>query len=53
MQKERGDRGESKGDTAIVINPEKVYNDPLFFVGDCDVSISMIVRNSSTGSGTD
>lgn len=53
MQKERGERGESKGDTVIAINREKVYNDPLFFVGDCDVSISLIVRNSSIGSGTD
>jgi hypothetical protein len=53
MQKERGERGESKGVTVIVINPEKVYKDPLFFVGNCEASISVIVRNSSIGSGAD
>ncbi len=54
MQKERGEWGESsKGDTVIVINLEKVYKDPLFLVGNCEVSISVIVRNSSIGSGTD
>jgi hypothetical protein len=53
MQKERGERGESKGDIVIVIDPEKVYKDPLFLVGNCKVSISVIVRNSSICSGTD
>jgi hypothetical protein len=52
MQKERGKRGESKGDTVIVINPEKVYKDPLFIVGNCEMSISVIVRNSNIGSCT-
>jgi hypothetical protein len=53
MQKECGKRGEPKGDTVIVINPEKVYKDPLFLVGNCEVRISLIVRNSNIGSGTD
>ena len=53
MQKEHGKRGESKGDTVIVINPEKVYKNPLFLVGNCDMSTSVIVRNSSIGSSTD
>ena len=53
MQKERAERRESNGDTVIIINPEKVYKDPLFLVGNCEVSISMIVGNSSIGSGTD
>ena len=52
-QKECGEQGESKGDTVIVINPEKVYNDSLFLVGNCEASISVIVRNSNIGSGTD
>jgi hypothetical protein len=53
VQKECGERGESKDDTLIVINPEKVYKDPLFLVGNCEVSISVIVRNPNIGSGTD
>lgn len=53
VQKERGERGESKGRIVIVINLEKAYMDPLFLVGNCEVSISVIVRNSSICSGTD
>lgn len=53
MQKERGERGESKGEIVIVINIEKVYEDSLFLVGNCEASISVIVRNSNIGSGTD
>jgi len=53
MQKVRGEQGESRGDTVNVINPEKVYEDPLFLVGNCEVSVSVIVRNSGIGSGTD
>jgi hypothetical protein len=53
MQKERGERGESKGGTVIVTNLEKIYKDPLFLVGNCEVSICVIVRNSSISSGTD
>ena len=37
----------------IVIKLENVYKNPLFLVGNCEVSISMIVRNSSIWGGTD
>lgn len=52
MQKERGKRGESKGNAVIIINPFKVDKDSLFLVCNCEVSIRVIVRNSSIGSGT-